>query len=296
MHAAAAYTRILRKPRSYGSTRAAAAFLARPKTDPRPPVALRNQSKERLSCNTFGVFSCYTLWPRVRVAGGPDRGSIVYLHGGGYVNEIRSAHWDLAADIADACDRPVHLPIYGLAPKHHAVEASDFVEAVINSATTTGPVYLVGDSSGGGLALAAAQKMAGAGQLALRGITLISPWLDVALRNPNVHVVARQDPWLSPQGLRYIGQTWAGDLPDDDPRVSPLFGNSAGLPAIDLYVGTRDLFMPDCRLLRDRLDEGAMRYHEAPGAIHIYPLLPVPEGRQARLSLVAHMAYSFTKD
>ncbi|MET0451202.1 MAG: alpha/beta hydrolase fold domain-containing protein [Mycobacterium sp.] len=296
MHVAATYTRVLRKPRTYGSVRAAAAFLARPKSAPRPPETLSADKRLQLSRTTFGAFHCYTLQPRDQGTPVADSGSIVYLHGGGYVNEIRSAHWNLAADIADACHRPVHLPIYGLAPRHHAVEASGFVQAVIHSAATVGPVYLVGDSSGGGLALAAAQNSMGVVRLALRGITLISPWLDIALRNPDVHVVAPHDPWLSPHGLRYIGQKWVGDLRDDDPRVSPLFGNSAGLPSIDLYVGTRDLFMPDCRLLRDRLDEGALRYHEAPGAIHIYPLLPVPEGRRARLSLLAHMADSFTGD
>ncbi|MET0700352.1 MAG: alpha/beta hydrolase fold domain-containing protein [Mycobacterium sp.] len=296
MHAAAAYTRVLRKPRTYGSARAAAAFLARPKASPRLPSMLGDKMEHRLSRNTFGAFDCYTLRPGGREIAVADRGSIVYLHGGGYVNEIHSAHWDLAADIADACHRPVHLPIYGLAPEHRACEAGDFVQEVIHSAATTGPVYLVGDSSGGGLALAAAQSAMRAGQAALQGITLISPWIDIALRNPDVPVVALRDPWLSPEGLRYIGRNWAGDLRDDDARVSPLFGNSAGLPPVDLYVGTRDIFMPDCRLLRDQLGEGAIRYHEEPGAIHIYPLLPVPEGRRARLSLLAHMADSFARD
>jgi len=293
MYAAAAYTRVLRKPRTYGSARSAADFLARPKPAARPPVTLARRKGDRLSRRTFGAFDCYTLRPSDQATAVADRGSIVYLHGGGYVNEINSAHWDLAADIADACHRPVHLPIYGLAPEHHADEANDFVQAVISSATTTGPVYLIGDSAGGGIALAAAQSSMAAGQGPLRGITLISPWLDIALRNPDVPAVALRDPWLNPEGLRYIGQTWVGDLGVDDARVSPLFGNSTGLPPIDLYVGTRDLFMPDCRLLRDRLDEGAIKYHEERGAIHIYPLLPVPEGRRARSGLIAHVADSF---
>jgi acetyl esterase/lipase len=293
MHAAAAYTRALRRPRTYGSARSAADFLARPKPALRLPGTLADGKGHRLSRNTFGQFDCYTLSHRNRITTSADRGSIVYLHGGGYVNEIHSAHWDLAADIVDACHRPVHLPIYGLAPNHHACEASDFIQAVIHSAMTTGPVYLVGDSSGGGLALAAAQSSIRADQVALQGITLISPWLDIALRNPDVLAVALHDPWLSPEGLRYIGQNWIGDLNEDDHRVSPLLGDSTGLPPIDLYVGTRDLFMPDCRLLRDQLDEGAIRYHEEPGAIHIYPLLPVPEGRRARLSLLAHLVDSF---
>lgn len=69
-----------------------------------------------------------------------------------------------------------------------------------------------------------------------------------------------------------------------------MFGELTALPSIDLYVGTRDIFMPDCRQLHSRLSPDKVTYHEEPGAIHIYPLLPVPEGRNARTSLLAHIA------
>jgi acetyl esterase/lipase len=288
MHAAAAYARLVRKPRTYRSARSAEAFLQQRKSCPEPPKQITAQRHHRLTHARHGQFGCYTLSPSGEAT--PGRGSVVYVHGGGYVSEIHSAHWTLISDIANASNSAVHVPIYGLAPQHNAAEAIELIQAVIASAASTGPVYIVGDSSGGALALASTQVWLAAGNPPPCGLTLISPWLDIALRNPAIEQVAAKDPWLGPEGLRYIGKRWVADLDDTDPRVSPLFGELVALPPVDLYVGTRDIFMPDCRLLRDQLPRDNNSYHEEPGAIHVYPLLPVPEGRRARTIAVAHIA------
>jgi acetyl esterase/lipase len=284
MHALAAYARLVRKPRSYASERSAEAFLARAKSRPQPPT----KPSHRTELTQYGGFDCYTVSPPDQTT--PQSGCVIYVHGGGYVSEIHSAHWKLIADIATAINGRVLVPIYGLAPDHHASEAAEFVETVIIAAASSGPVYIAGDSSGGGLALAATQTYLAAGNPPLSGLTLISPWLDIALRNPDSDRIAPRDPWLGPEGLRHVGRRWAADLDDKDPRVSPLFGELDALPPIDLYVGTRDVFLPDCRTLRDRLGPARVNFHEEPGAIHVYPLLPVPEGRDARATLVAHIA------
>jgi hypothetical protein len=38
-----------------------------------------------------------------------------------------------------------------------------------------------------------------------------------------------------------------------------------------------------------------MTYHEEPGALHVYPLFPVPEGRAARKVMVAHVKNALVK-
>jgi len=49
--------------------------------------------------------------------------TVIYLHGGAYVNEIQSAHWKLITDRATQLGCSVVVPIYGLAPSRHAAEA-----------------------------------------------------------------------------------------------------------------------------------------------------------------------------
>ena len=62
------------------------------------------------------------------------------------------------------------------------------------------------------------------------------------------------------------------------------------LPPLQILVGTRDITLPDCRLLRDRLPASVpLTYHEEVGAVHVYPLLPVPEARAGRQAIVDHI-------
>jgi len=45
-----------------------------------------------------------------------------------------------------------------------------------------------------------------------------------------------------------------------------------GLPPVDLWVGTRDITLPDTRLLRDLLTAAGVEvsYEEKQAAIHVY--------------------------
>lgn len=275
MHLLAGVVRRTRH-RRYATADNARAYLAEPKRPAQPPARIR----ERLSTRDVDGFPVHTVEPETP----KGRGSTVYLHGGGYVGAIAAQHWDLVADIAAATGRPVHVPRYGLAPQHTARDAHAMLGTLL--AELDGPYHLAGDSAGAGLALAAALR---AGPI---GLTLIAPWLDIALTNPEIPALERRDPWLSAAGLRLCGELWRGDLAPDDPLVSPLFGDLSRLPPTHLYIGGRDIALADCHLLRDRAP--AVTLHEEPGAIHDYPLLPLaPESRAARRTLLGQIAAAF---
>lgn len=282
MAAVAAYMRLARK-RHYADPRGGRALLDRPKGSHAPPRRVErrvSQARERVD-----GFEVYVVRPhRVAAGEGP---AVVYLHGGAYVSEIVEQQWSLVADLAERVGVEVQVPIYGLAPHHHAAEALDLVLTVLaRLAATRRPTYLVGDSAGGGLALLAAQHTE---VTTVRGMTLMSPWLDLTMANPEIAAVERRDPWLARAALHEVAESWAAGTPLDDPRVSPLYGRLEGLPPIDLWVGERDITLPDCRLLRDRVG-GPLAYHEEPGALHVYPILPVPEGRAARGQVLRRVA------
>jgi acetyl esterase/lipase len=290
MHAVAAYAALLRRPRSYQSARSAAAFLRKRKGSSEPPTRLPKLRHHRITSARHGTFTCYTVDPPDGTDTESDGRSTIYVHGGGYVSEIQVQHWNLIADVATATRRRVHVPIYGLASDHDALAAHRFLREVLDHAATQGPVYLAGDSAGAGLALAVTQCWLADGGHTPLGLTLISPWLDITLKNPAITDVAARDPWLGIDALRFIGRTWAGPLNYDDPKVSPINGDLTALPPTDLYIGTRDVFLPDCRRLGDHTGESTLDYTEQPGALHVYPLLPVPEGRNARDQLITQIA------
>lgn len=289
MHAIATYGRLLRRPRTYATPQSARAYLTRRKSAGEPPARLAKSARYQLTRDTMHGFGCYTVQAKSGQPIPADGPSVVYVHGGAYVNQIQRAHWRLICAIADATRRPVHVPRYGLAPQHCAEEAIHFLQEETARANQHGPVYLAGDSSGAGLALAATQTIVSETATPPVGLTLISPWLDIALTNPAIPTIAARDPWLAAPGLRECGRVWAGHLPADDNRVSPIFGELHNLPPIDLYVGDRDIFVADCRRLRERIGADGISYHEQPGAIHVYPLLPVPEAIPARHALLDHI-------
>ncbi|WP_433788454.1 alpha/beta hydrolase fold domain-containing protein [Actinoplanes sp. CA-252034] len=286
MSAVAAFVRLTRR-RNYETEQAGLRNLARPKGPSQPPAAIRRRFA--VSTTRDHGFDVHRVRPH-----GDDTGmTVIYLHGGAYTSEIVRQHWSLIDHIADGTGHEVAVPIYGLAPAHHGLQALELVTAVIAAETARGRrCYLAGDSAGGGLALLAAQAVAGtAGGVA--GVTAIAPWLDLSISNPEVDRVEPHDPWLRRPGLRPLADAWAGGIQLQDPRLSPLFGDLTRLPPLQILVGTRDITLPDCRLLRDRLPSSVpLTYHEERGAVHVYPLLPVPEARAGRHAIIAHIRAS----
>jgi acetyl esterase/lipase len=283
----AAQLRRTRKPQ-FATRAAAATRLVEPKGPSAPPAGLGRRC--HVTHSVIDAFEVFTVAPRAGGKSIPEPGTVVYLHGGAYVGEIQPLHWKLIEELVSRLGRRVVVPIYGLAPTHHAIEAMTLMQSVLEAAAVGGPTYLMGDSSGGGLALAAASAWGVAGLPPLRGLTLISPWLDASLSNAEIDEIEPRDPWLTRAGLAVCAESWAGTLDLADSRVSPLFGHLDNLPTVDLYVGDHDITVADCRLLRNQVVDHRIRYHEQPGGVHVYPLLPIPEGRTARRQLIAHIS------
>jgi len=255
--------------------------MNRPKASPRPPA--RTSRRHIVTEGEHSGFRVYTVVPRHR----EPHCTVVYLHGGAYIAEIARQHWGFISRLADRGARVV-VPIYGLAPQHSYREAYPFVTEVYRrAAEEPEPLTLMGDSSGGGLALGLAHTLRDLGDAGRRPdrLVLISPWLDLTIANPEVADV--DDPWLVREGLLEAGRAWAGGDDPTDPRLSPLNADLTGLPHIDIYAGTRDLAYPDCKLLRDRADAAGVSAALTVdhGGLHVTPLLPVPEGRTSATTI-----------
>ncbi|QHC56884.1 alpha/beta hydrolase fold domain-containing protein [Rathayibacter tanaceti] len=246
-----------------------------------PPPRLR--SGVRVDAEQVDGWPVYTLLPR-----GEVRGGLVYVHGGGWVNEIVPPHWWLAARIADEAALAVTLPIYPLIPFGTALEARDGVRAlVLRSLDRHGPTRLGGDSAGGQIALSTALALRDDG-VVLPRTTLISPALDLSWSNPRIPEVQPSDPWLGTRGGRVLADRWRGSLDLLDPVVSPLFGDLAGLGPLTVFTGTRDVLNPDAHLLAERAAVAGVPFelHEAVGQVHVYPFVPTRTGRAAQDDLV----------
>lgn len=258
--------------------------LHAPKDDPAPPLWFTR--RHRVDRRSVGGFDSYTVLP----AHGEPARSVLYVHGGSYVSEISPWHWVMVAHIVDEGFR-VEVPIYGLAPEHTHREAFGFLVAVYRELlayTSPERTVFAGDSAGAGLILALTQSLAEQGLPRPARLLLISPWVDLTMSHPDIPLIEVRDPWLSPVWLSEAARAWAGGDDLDLPALSPVNGPLADLPPVDLYIGTADVFHPDTRRLNDMiaLAGATSELYEEEGAIHVFPLVPSPEGRRARARIL----------
>ncbi|MBO4831067.1 MAG: alpha/beta hydrolase [Oscillospiraceae bacterium] len=243
-----------------------------------PPRSLRLRSR----VTEESVCGCQVF--RMKDADEPER-TVIYLHGGSYVNQISPFHWRAMDYLASACRAEVIAPLYTLVPYGTWREAFELVGTVCDRCRTEHPerpVVLMGDSAGGGLALALCEEFAEKGVSQPARIVLFSPCADVDLDNPDIHDYVNKDPFLVP-ALSIYAKRWAGDLDTSDRRVSPLFGDVSRLGPVALFVGTKEITYPDIMLLAEKLRAAGADFEliVGEGMCHVWPLFPIPEGRAA---------------
>ena len=109
----------------------------------------------------------------------------------------------------------------------------------------------MGDSAGGGLALAFAQKLAKERhhRLPVR-LVLLSPWLDLSLSNPAIKDLERSDHLLTVGMLKHAATLYSKGDDMDNHLLSPINGAFEDLPPTLVFYGTGELFSADCRKLR----------------------------------------------
>jgi acetyl esterase/lipase len=156
---------------------------------------------------------------------------------------------------------------------------------------------LMGDSAGGGIALALAQLLRDRHMPRPEHIVLLSPWLDATMSNPEIREIDPVDTLLDIQGLADAGKLYAGPLDPADPMVSPINGSLAGLGLITVFIGTHDLFLADCRRLRALAEAHAIKidYREYANMVHTWMLYSLPEARQTKKEIIELLGKEFTE-
>ncbi|WP_083508822.1 alpha/beta hydrolase fold domain-containing protein [Arthrobacter alpinus] len=254
-----------------------------------PPGRLRGVRVERRVPNPLG-------WPvyDVKPEDGGRASVVVYVHGGGWVNEMSLPHWRLMARIARESGQRVVAPIYPLVPFGTARQVRDGVVELVRAELEAGnEVRLAGDSAGGQIALSVALGLRDQG-IILASTVLLSPALDLTWKNPRIDAVQPSDPWLGRPGGRVLAEAWRGPDPIEDPVVSPLFGDMSGLGPLTILTGTRDVLNPDAQILRDKACAAGIQvaWHEAEGQLHVYALLPTETGEQGTRTIVESLQTS----
>lgn len=190
-------------------------------------------------------------WVRPDGASPGHTPAVLWLHGGGYNIGSVESHTPAASHLAAALGAPVLIAGYRLAPEDPFPAALDDALAVwrwlVDDRAPRGALGVVGDSAGGGLALAMAMALRANGEPRPAAMALLCPWLDLTDPREASAEQAAADVVLSVDLLESWAQTYAGATPLDDPALSPIFGDLGDLPPMLVHTAGRDLLCEQSR-------------------------------------------------
>jgi triacylglycerol lipase len=218
----------------------------------------------------------------------PDGNYVVAIHGGAFIFPPSIFHWLDYTVMAYQTGATIEVPIYPLLQQGGTAgtvvpQMAGFISSEV-TAHGAPHVSVIGDSAGGNLALAAVEYMlqTNPGGPVPSSMVLLSPWLNLAMTNPNIAYV--QDPLLPLGPAQVLGKVWAGNLPVSNYMVSPLNASAQilqELPPTTVYSGNLDILSPDVLVLQQEAlaARAPFSFVLANGEIHDWILL-TPDGFQ----------------
>jgi monoterpene epsilon-lactone hydrolase len=216
---------------------------------------------------------------------------ILYLHGGAYVLGSANAYRHFAGQIAARAKAAVFVAEYRLAPEHRFPAALEDAKAAYRGLVDGGArkIAIVGDSAGGGLALALLSVVQSEGVTPVAAVAM-SPWTDLALTGGSLEDRADHDPLLTKEMLSKTAASYLDGHDPRDPLASPLYGALAGRPPIQLHVGTSEILLDDTRRYAEKARAAGVEAvaHVWDGMTHVFPSsVGTLEAAEKALSLMA---------
>jgi len=235
----------------------------------------------------FTLHDCYAEWvipTEIRT-----KQVLLYVHGGAHVGGSAKTYRGITGKLAEEIQVKTLAIDYKLVPEHcYPAGRNDVINAfnwLVEIGYLPNEIILAGDSAGGGIVLSTALELRDQQKIQPGGIVLLSPWTDLTASNSSVTEMEDHDPILLGGHMTTIGKLYAGDLPADDPGISPIYAISKGLCPILVHVGSEEILLDDSVLLAERYKKHGtdIRLKVWRGCFHVFQIAwkYLPEGRKA---------------
>jgi epsilon-lactone hydrolase len=197
---------------------------------------------------------------------------IFFLHGGAYITGSPGLYRHILWRFAEAARADIVAIDYRLAPLHPFPAALDDATAawralMIEGASAKHCAFL-GDSAGGGLALALALRLRDEGGPLPAAIAVIAPWTDLAITGAS-SAPGLADPMLRTASLHVFAHHYLQGAVAPQPYASPLYGDPRGLPPTLIQVGSDEILRDDSERMAER-----MRAAGCDVTLEVWPRMP----------------------
>lgn len=217
--------------------------------------------------------------------------ALLQLHGGGYVNPLRNIYRSFARKYASMCGgMTVYSADYRVAPEHtYPAALLDAVESyrlLLEQGFAASRIFLAGDSAGGGLAVALCMWLREHDMPLPAKLVLMSPWLDMTASGASYTENFEKDPMFggTRESMIYRGD-YLGEHEPDEPYLSPLFGELAGLPPMLIQAGEIEMIRSDGERAAEKIKQagGEVVLQIYSGMFHVFQMgmEQIPESAKA---------------
>jgi len=227
-----------------------------------------------------------------------SRGVALYMHGGAFLTCGANTHHRLVTMLSKYADAPVLVMKYRMIPKHSIGEAiNDCYDGywwLRAQGYRPDQIVLAGDSAGGYLSLALAERLLAIGEQPA-AIVCMSPLMQIAKApkqsHPNIHSDAMFSAKVFDAFVDLIARAAQRNGPSDE-IYEPLDHIKPGLPRTLIHVSGCEVLLHDAQLAARRLAAAGVPVHLQvwPGQMHVFQIA-APMLREATRSLRQIGAY-----
>ncbi len=219
---------------------------------------------------------------------------VLYMHGGAFMTCGANTHDRLVTTLSTYADTPVLVINYRMMPRHSIGDAIndcyDGYQWLRGRGYRPGQIALAGDSVGGYLSLALAERLLDEGE-ELAAIVCMSPLMQIAKAPKQAHPNIRSDAMFCAKAfdtfVDLVTQAAQRQMIAGRPEeiYEPLDHVGPGLPPTLIHVSGSEVLLHDARLAARRLAAAGVPVHLRvwPGQMHVFQIAApaVPEANRS---------------
>jgi len=229
-------------------------------------------------CEVSPIAAGQVRGERITPRGADTSKALIYHHGGGHMFGSALSHRHLVSRLAAAAGVVAFNMDYRLAPEAPYPAGLEDAERayryVLGEGFAPEAMIVGGESAGGNLTAALLLKLRDLGLQQPAGAYLLSPWLDMSQSGDSYQARAAHDPMITQAALQACSVAYRGGAPADDPLISPVKADLAGLPPFFIQVGADEVLLSDSLEFARRAALAGIdvRLHVWADMVHAWPL------------------------